>query len=285
MNPTDNNDWDLVIQPEYSWRQNFDPKKIWRYRDLLVLLVKRDLVAVYKQTILGPLWFFIQPLLTTIMFTVVFGNIAKISTGEVPSTVFYMGGLLLWSYFADVVSKTSEAFITNQNLFSKVYFPRIIVPLSMALSNLIKLGIQSLMFAGFFIYYYCQGGISPNATLLLFPVYVLMTALLGLSFGMIISSMTVKYRDLRFLIGFGIELLKFAAPIIYPLSMAGDGTFKWVVLTNPMSSVIESFKYGCFSKGTFDWSHLGYSLLFLIVILFLAIRSFSKIEKKFIDTV
>ncbi|MFN0031077.1 MAG: ABC transporter permease [Flavobacteriales bacterium] len=278
-------DWDLIIQPEYSWRQNFDLKKIWRYRDLLILLVKRDLVAVYKQTILGPLWFFIQPLLTTVMFTIVFGNIAKISTGTVPHTVFYMGGLLLWSYFADVVSKTSEAFITNQNLFSKVYFPRIIVPMSMVISNLIKLGIQSLMFLGFYLYFYFKQGLEPNVTLLLFPVYVLMTALLALSFGMIISSLTVKYRDLRFLIGFGIELLKFAAPIIYTLSEVGEGKFRWLILSNPMSSIIESFKYGCFSEGIFEWKYLAYSFAFLIVIMFFAIRSFSKVEKKFIDTV
>jgi lipopolysaccharide transport system permease protein len=282
----ENQHWDLIIQPEYSWRQNFDIKKIWRYRDLLILLVKRDLVAVYKQTILGPLWFFIQPLLTTIIFTVIFGNIAKISTDNVPQIAFYMSGLLLWTYFADVVLKTSEAFITNQNLFSKVYFPRIIVPMSMALSNLIKLGIQIVMFIGFYIYFYFTADLKPNATLLLFPVYVLMTAVLALSFGMIISSLTVKYRDLRFLIQFGIELMKYASPIIFPLSMTEDGSMKrWALLANPMSSLIESFKYGCFSKGIFNWNYLAYSFVFMVVILFVAIRSFSKVEKKFIDTI
>ncbi len=278
--------WDLIIQPEYSWKQNFDPKKIWRYRDLLFLLVKRDLVAVYKQTILGPLWFFIQPLLTTITFTIIFGNIAKISTDGVPQMVFYMSGLLLWTYFADVVLKTSEAFITNQSLFSKVYFPRIIVPMSMALSSLIKLGIQIVMFIAFYLYFFFTGEIKPNASLLLFPFYIAMTALLALSFGMIISSLTVKYRDLRFLIQFGIELMKYASPIIFPLSMTEPGTIqRWALLANPMSSIIESFKYGCFTKGVFDWNYLAYSFVFLIVFLFLAIRSFSNVEKKFIDTV
>jgi lipopolysaccharide transport system permease protein len=282
----ENQHWDIIIEPEHSWRQNFSLKNLLRYRDLLFLLVKRDLVAVYKQTILGPLWFFIQPLLTTIIFTVIFGNIAKISTDNIPQVLFYMSGLLLWTYFADVVLKTSESFISNQNLFSKVYFPRIIVPLSMVISNSIKLGIQVLMFLGFYFYYYFTTDIRPNATLLLFPLYFIMTALLGLSFGMIISSLTVKYRDLRFLIQFGIELLKYASPIIFPLSMTMEGSAqRYALLINPMSSVIESFKYGCFSQGVFNISYLGYSLVFLVITLFIGIRSFSKVEKKFIDTV
>jgi lipopolysaccharide transport system permease protein len=277
-------DWNLIIGPQQSWHQNFNLKQVWRYRDLLILLIKRDLVAVYKQSILGPLWFFIQPLLTTITFTIIFGTIAKISTGDVPQTVFYMGGLLLWNYFADVVTKTSDAFITNQNLFSKVYFPRIIVPLSLVGSNLIKFFIQCILFAAFYIYYAITADLRPNMTLLLFPVYLLITAGLALGFGMIISAMTVKYRDLRFLISFGVELLKYASPIIYPLINLNEKQ-RALILANPMSSVIESFKYSCFSKGVFEWSYLGYSFGFMIVLLFFAFITFSRVEKKFIDTV
>ncbi len=277
-------DWNLVIGTKQSWHQSFNLKQVWRYRDLLILLVKRDLVAVYKQSILGPLWFFIQPLLTTITFTIIFGTIAKISTGGVPQTVFYMGGLLLWNYFADVVTKTSDAFITNQNLFSKVYFPRIIVPLSLVGSNLIKFFIQCILFAAFYIYYAITADLRPNMTLLLFPVYLIITAGLALGFGMVISAMTVKYRDLRFLISFGVELLKYASPIIYPLINLNEKQ-RALILANPMSSVIESFKYSCFSTGVFEWSYLAYSFGFMIVLLFFAFVTFSRVEKKFIDTV
>jgi lipopolysaccharide transport system permease protein len=277
-------DWNLIIGPKQSWHQNFNLRQVWRYRDLLVLLVKRDLVAVYKQSILGPLWFFIQPLLTTITFTIIFGTIAKISTGGVPQTVFYMGGLLLWNYFADVVTKTSDAFITNQNLFSKVYFPRIIVPLSLVGSNLIKFFIQCILFIAFYIYYAVTTDLRPNITLLLFPVYLIITAGLALGFGMVISAMTVKYRDLRFLISFGVELLKYASPIIYPLINLNEKQ-RSLILSNPMSSVIESFKYSCFSTGVFEWSYLAYSFGFMVVLLFFAFITFSRVEKKFIDTV
>ena len=226
--------WDLIIKPKYAWF-NLNLADVWQYRDLLMLMVRRDLVSVYKQTILGPFWFFIQPLLTTIMFIVVFGNIAKISTDSLPPTLFYMSGIVLWNYFSDCLNKTSTTFATNAGMFGKVYFPRIIMPLSNVITNFIRFGIQLVMFLGFYFYYLDVGAnIHPNLYIFLMPLLLLIMALQGLGWGLIISALTTKYRDLTFLVSFGVQLLMYATPIIYPLSSIPI-KYKFYILTNPLS--------------------------------------------------
>ncbi len=276
--------FDKVITPSQSIF-SVGLKDILYYSDLLFLFVKRDFIAQFKQTILGPLWFFIQPVMTTIIFTVVFGNMAKISTNGLPPTLFYMAGIVVWNYFAEVLTKTSDTFITNQQIFGKVYFPRIIVPLSIVISNLLKFGVQFLLFACFYIYYavFTDTIVDTNMAALLLPVLIIMMAGLGLGFGLTISSLTTKYRDLRFLIQFGVQLAMYASPIVYPLHVAGK--YKMLILANPMTSIIETFKYGFLGQGEFSWFYLLYSFVFMIVILFIGISSFNKVEKSFIDTV
>jgi len=277
--------WDLIVKPQNNW-YDIDLASIWRYRDLLMLLVRRDFVSVYKQTILGPIWFFIQPIITTLTFTVIFGNLAKISTDGIPSVVFYLAGITLWSYFADCLDKTSNTFIANASIFGKVYFPRLIVPLSILVSNLYKLGIQLFLFLIFWTYYQANGNLfTPQWNLFwLLPFIIILMAGLGLGFGILISSLTTKYRDLRFLISFGIQLLMYASPIVYPISIVPQ-TYKWYLLLNPISSVIESFKYVFLGSGYFSWYALSYSVSFMIVLLLLAVVIFNKVEKSFMDTV
>lgn len=275
--------WDLIIKPKDKW-YNLQLGEIWRYRDLLMLFVRRDFVSVYKQTILGPIWFFIQPILTTITFTVIFGNLAQVSTDGVPPIIFYLAGITLWSYFADTFTKTSDTFTANAAIFGKVYFPRMITPLSLVVSNLIKLGIQLLLFLGFWFYFLFNGSsIQPNTFALLTPLLIILMGLLGLGFGIIITSMTTKYRDFKFLIGFGIQLMMYATPVVYPLSIAGK--YKWLLLLNPMTGIIEIFKYGFLGVGEFSWLYLGYSFGFTVVLLLVGIVVFHKVEKSFIDTV
>jgi len=281
---SENENWTMEIRPK---RNLFDVnlKELWRYKDLIELFVRRDFVAKYKQTILGPLWFIIQPLLTTLMFVVVFGNIAKISTDGLPQILFYLSGLVAWSYFSACLNATSSTFVSNAGIFGKVYFPRLAVPISIVISNLIQFGIQLAIFLVFFIYFLIVGAdIQPNIYLLLLPVLLLMLAALSLGFGIIISSMTTKYRDLTNLIGFGVQLWMYATPIIYPLSNIPE-KYRIFVILNPVSPIIETFRYSFLGKGTVEWWHLGYSFAFAIVVLFIGILMFNKVEQSFMDTV
>jgi len=260
-------------------------RDIWNFRDLLMLFVHRDFVAVYKQTILGPLWFFIQPLLTTIVFTVIFGKVAKIPTDGLPPLLFYLAGVTAWNYFAECFRKTANSFTQNAHIFGKVYFPRVIAPLSVTLTNLITFGIQFLLFLGFLFYFmYSNAVVHPNVYILLFPVLILMMGFMGLGFGMLVSALTTKYRDLQFLVAFGIQLLMYATPVIYPIS-AIPAKYHWIILANPMTSVIETFRYAFLGAGGFSWSRLVYSCLFTIGIFLLGLVVFNRTEKNFMDTV
>lgn len=278
-------EWDLIIEPKNKWYQ-LDVASLWKYKDLLLLLVRRDFVAVYKQTILGPIWFFIQPIITTLTFTVIFGNIANISTNGIPTMLFYLSGITLWTYFADCLNKTSNTFVANAGVFGKVYFPRLIVPLSVLVSNLVKFTIQLVLFLGIWIYYLVTSNdVNPHyGYIILFPLLVLMMAGLGFGFGILISSLTTKYRDFTFLVGFGVQLLMYASPIVYPLSIVPD-KYKWIVLANPVSSIIESFKFIFLGNGLFSWMNLAYSFAFMLVVILLGMLTFNKVEKSFMDTV
>lgn len=277
-------DWTLEIKPVSGWF-NFHIKDIWRYRDLLFMFVRRDFVAVYKQTILGPFWFFLQPILTTITFTIVFGNIAKIPTDGIPPLLFYMSGIVCWGYFADCLTRTSSTFITNANIFGKVYFPRLVSPLSNVISLLMKFGIQMLLLIGFLIYYKTKGvNVNPNIHILLTPLLIILMGGLGLGFGIIVSSLTTKYRDLAFLVNFGVQLLMYATPVIYPLSALPE-KYRWIVLANPMTAIVDTFRYAFLGAGTFNPGNLIYSACFMIVILSIGIIVFNRVEKTFMDTV
>jgi len=279
--------WDIEITNKSSLL-NIDLQEVWRYRDLLRMYVKRDIITFYKQTILGPLWFLIQPLLTTIMFMFVFGGIAGISTDGIPQAVFYLGGLVCWNYFQDCLSKCSDTFNANQAIFGKVYFPRLVVPLSIVISNLIKMGIQFLLFLVVYIFYFASGvDFHINATIFLIPILIIMLGCLGLGFGMIISSLTTKYRDLRFLISFGVQLWMYITPVIYPLSVMKDTYPKyiWVLVANPLTAIIETFKYAFTGVGVFDWLYLGYSFIFTVVVLLLGIIIFNKVQRNFMDVI
>ena len=279
-----NESWDTIIRPQTS-PLNLNLSEVWRYRDLMIMFVKRDIVTFYKQTILGPLWFFIQPLFTTIMFMVIFGNLAGISTSGLPQGLFYMSGILCWNYFSDCLNRTSTTFKDNQQIFGKVYFPRIVVPISIIFSNLVRFGIQFLLFIGFYIYYLAKGvPIHPNEGVLLFPLLILIMAGLALGFGMIITALTTKYKDLTFLVQFGVQLWMYATPIIYPLSSIPE-KYRWLVVANPMTSVVETFKYGFLNQQTFNIYFLLYSLIFTIVLVFFGTVVFNKVEKGFMDTI
>ena len=279
--------WDLVIENK-NRLLSLDLREVWRYRDLLMMYVKRDIVTFYKQTILGPLWFFIQPLLTTVMFMFVFGGIAGISTDGVPQAVFYLAGLVCWNYFADCLTKCSDTFNANQQIFGKVYFPRLVVPFSIVISNLIKMGIQFMLFLTVYLWYlFGQGQFAPNATVLLFPLLILMLGFLGLGFGLLISSMTTKYRDLRFLVSFGVQLWMYATPIIYPLSVmkASYPDKLWVIAANPLTAIVETFKYGFTSVGVFEWDYLLYSLGVTVSVMLFGIMVFNRVQKSFMDVI
>ena len=280
-------EWDIVIERK-SNLFNLDFKEVWRYKDLLLMYVKRDIVTLYKQTILGPLWFIIQPVLTTIMFMFVFGGIAGISTDGVPQAVFYLAGLVCWNYFSDCLTKCSDTFNANQSIFGKVYFPRLIVPLSITVSNLIKMAIQFVLFLAVFLYYYFTlDNLHVNIAILLLPLLVVMLGCLGLGFGLIITSMTTKYRDLRFLISFGVQLWMYITPVIYPLSVMKNNFphYMWVIVANPLTAILETFKYGFTGVGVFEWSYLAYSSIFTVVILFIGIIVFNRVQKNFMDVI
>ncbi|MBE9466383.1 ABC transporter permease [Dyadobacter subterraneus] len=277
--------WDLEIVAhtglfDINWRE------IWLYRDLIFLFVRRDLVATYKQTILGPLWFFIQPILTTFIYVMIFGNMAKIPTGGSPKILFYLGGITIWNYFQECLVKTSETFIANQNLFGKVYFPRLITPISIVISCLLKFLIQFSLFIITWLYFLFQKtpDISPNFTILLLPVYIILMSGLGFSFGILISSLTTRYRDLRFVISFGIQLLMYATPIVYPLEIASE-KYRWLLLLNPVTSIVEAFRYSFTGHGNFSYYNLTYSALFILTSLFFSIIIFNRVEKTFMDKI
>lgn len=279
--------WDIIITNKNKLL-SLNLHEVWLYHDLLMMYVKRDIISQYKQTILGPLWFVIQPLLTTIMFMFVFGGIAGISTDGIPQAVFYLAGLVCWNYFQDCLSKCSDTFNANQAIFGKVYFPRLVVPLSIVISNLIKMAIQFLLFFIVYIYYFVSGiAFHFNASLLLVPILIIMLGCLGLGFGMIISSMTTKYRDLRFLIAFGIQLWMYATPVIYPLSVMKETypNYIWILVANPLTAILEAFKYAFTGIGEFNWIYLGYSFLTTIITLFLGIITFNRIQRNFMDVI
>ncbi|MBO4371270.1 MAG: ABC transporter permease [Paludibacteraceae bacterium] len=277
--------WTTVIKPQGRlWEIDF--KEIWRYRDLWAMYVKRDIITQYKQTILGPLWFFVQPALTTLMYMIVFGGIAKIPTDGLPQPLFYLAGICVWQYFADCLNKTSSTFIANQGVFGKVYFPRLIAPLATVTSNLVKLGIQFLLFLIVYVYYLCCGiVVSPTWTLCLLPVLVVMIAGLALGFGIIVSSLTTKYRDLTILFSFIVQLWMYATPVIYPLSFISNEKLRFIMTLNPVTGIIEAFKYSVLGVGEFSWGLLGYSFGFMCVVLAIGIVIFNKVQRSFMDTV
>ena len=282
---TKNGNWTMVITPQ-SKLLSLQLDDVWRYKDLLYLFVRRDFVAIYKQTILGPAWFFIQPILTTITYTIIFGNVAGLSTDGLPKMIFYLSGVVCWSYFSDCITTISSTFITNAQVFGKVYFPRLIAPLSVVISKLIKLGIQFLLFIGALFYYvfFENTVVNPNIYLLLSPILILLMGAMGLGLGLLISSLTTKYRDMRFLITFGVQLLMYGTPVIYPLSKVPE-KYKLLVTLNPISSIIETFRYGFLGSGTFNVYHLIYSFTFTVIVLILGILVFNKVEKTFMDSV
>ena len=283
-NKSDKDNWSIEIKPKKKLL-DVDLKGIWRYRDLYYMYVKRDIITVYKQTILGPLWFLIQPILTTIMYMFVFGGLAGISTDGVPQPLFYMSGILLWNYFNAAFMASSNVFTANASIFGKVYFPRLVVPLSGITSNLIKFSIQLLLFIAIYLYYYLQGiNLTINWTIILFPVLILMIALHAMSWGLIISSLTTKYRDLTQLVTFGIQLFMYVTPVIYPLSAAPE-KYRIFISLNPLTPIFETFKYSCMGSGSFNWGELGYSFIFLLITLFLSVIIFNRVERNFMDTV
>lgn len=286
-------DANASVQKE-SWTEIIEPRTnlldlrlndVWRYRDLVVLFVRRDFVSNYKQTILGPLWFFIQPLLTTITFYIIFGRVAHLGTDGIPPFIFYLAGNTVWSYFSQSLTAVSTVFTTNAAMFSKVYFPRLAMPLSIVISNLVRFGIQFGLFLAVWVFYlFTTTAIHPNGILFLLPLLIVLMGLLSLGLGMIFSALTTKYRDLSMLLAFGVQLALYATPVIYPLSKV-PSKYLWLILANPMSAIVETFRVGFIGSGTFSWLYLGYSAVVTIVILVLGTIIFNRVEKSFTDTV
>ncbi len=284
MNNTEQT-WTTVIKP-HSKLWEIDFKEIWKYKDLWAMYIKRDITTMYKQTILGPLWFLIQPAITTIMYMVVFGGIAGIPTDGIPQPLFYLAGICIWQYFADCLNKTSATFLSNAGVFGKVYFPRIIAPMASVTSNLVKFGVQLFLFLIVYIYFVIQGtNVHPNITILLFPVLVFMLAGFGLGFGMIVSSLTTKYRDLTILFSFIVQLWMYGTPVIYPLSTITNEKLLLAMKLNPITAIVETFKYSTLGAGTFSWYLLGYSFLFMVVVFFIGLVMFNREQRSFMDTV
>jgi lipopolysaccharide transport system permease protein len=278
------NEWDLILRPQRSWWE-LHLDELWRYRDLIQLLVWRDFVAYYKQTVLGPLWYFIQPLITTLVFTVIFGNIAKLSTDGLPPFLFYMAGNTVWSYFSTCLVSTSNTFTANAGIFGKVYFPRLCMPVSVVISNLISFGIRLGMFLLFWLYFLLSGaGLHPTWWILSLPLLMLIMAVMGLGLGIIISSLTTKYRDLQQLVGFGVTLLMYATPVIYPLSII-QGGWRWVTLANPLTPIVEVFRLAFLGVSAIEPIWLLYSLTFTVVVFFAGALIFNRVENTFMDTV
>lgn len=277
--------WDQVIVPKVKI---FDVnlKELWKYRDLMILFVKRDFSAQFKQTVLGPLWHIIQPVFTTIMFLFIFGKVAKIPTDGIQPVLFYMSGITIWNYFSSCLTSTSNTFVANAGIFGKVYFPRLVLPISTILSNIVKFGIQFLLLLSAMIYFGIKdGNFYFSISWLLIPVLVIMMAGMGLGIGIIISSLTTKYRDLAVLITFGVQLLMYATPVAYPMSFLEGSSMGKIIKLNPLSSIVEAFRYSLFGQGELQFAQLGYSAIFTIVVLFLGVLIFNKVEKSFMDTV
>lgn len=274
-----------VLKPKHGLL-DIDLKGVWRYRDLVYMYIKRDIVTKYKQTVLGPLWYVIQPALTTIIYMFVFGGLAGISTDGVPQPLFYMAGILLWNYFAECFNGSNDIFGTNASVFGKVYFPRLVVPISSSISNLIKMLIQFVLFLIIYIYYmvFTDATIALGWSALLFPILIIMLALHATAWGLIFSSMTTKYRDLKFLVQFGIQLFMYATPIIYPLSVAPE-KYRFILELNPLTPIFEAFKYGWLGAGSLSWGGLLYSTIFMAISLFAGVVIFSKEERTFMDTI
>lgn len=289
MNTTENIeiDWLFEIAPKNKFFSlNF--KEVWQYRDLLMLFVKRDVVTVYKQTILGPLWYLIQPLFTSIIFTIIFNTVAGIETGTIPPFLFNLAGITVWNYFTACLNDTSDTFKKNASIFGKVYFPRIIMPISIVISNLLKFGVQLLIFIGFYIYYYFQGaGISLNISILFFPLLIALMGLLGLGLGMFISSLVTKYRDFSYLLGFGVQLMMYLSAVMYPLALIKSKMpdYAWLVLYNPLAYIIETTRYMLLGVGSISFLGLAYTFGFTIIAFLVGLLVFNKTEKSFIDTV
>ena len=280
----DSEKWDLVIGPKRGWL-DLKLKDIWLYRDLVFHFVRRDFVAFYKQTILGPLWYIIQPLLTTVVFTVIFGKIARISTDGVPPFLFYLSGTVAWGYFSNCLKETSDTFIKNSKIFGKVYFPRLTVPLSVVIINLVKFGIQFLLFLGFYVYFIASGAsITPNLFILLLPVLVLQMAILGLGTGILISSLTTKYRDIKFLVGFGVQLWMYATPVVYPVSIVPE-KYRFFYMLNPVASIVETYRYAFLGTGMVNGVDLLISWGVTMLVFFSGILLFNRVDKTFMDTV
>lgn len=275
----------MIITPHHKlWSVDF--KELWRYRDLATLFVRRNIVVQYKQTVLGPLWYIIQPVLTVLMNMVVFGGIARMSTDGIPQALFYMAGNVCWFYFSGCLGGTSSTFTANQGMFGKVYFPRLVVPIATVVSNLLKFSIQLALFAAVYIYFLVRGAdVQPNWYILLLPLLVIMMAGLGLGFGILISSMTTKYRDLSILFTFVVQLWMYGTPIVYPLSMVHDGSIRTLIMLNPMTSIIEAFKYATLGQGYLSFGALAYSFLFMCVLLVFGVVIFNKVQRSFMDTV
>ena len=274
----------MIISPLRGWL-DINLKELWHYRDLIMLFVRRDFVAIYKQTILGPLWFLLQPLFSTVVFTVVFGKIAHIPTDGLPQPLFYMSGIVVWNYFANCLTKTSDTFVANASIFGKVYFPRMAVPVSVIITNLITFILQFSFFLLFLMFFYMKGvQIKPNLLILLTPFLILQMGTLGLGLGILISSMTTKYRDLTFIVGFGVQLWMYATPIVYPMSQIPE-RWQWLFACNPMAAIIETFRYAFLGAGSVKPLHMAISLGVTFVIFSIGLVLFSRIEKTFMDTV
>ena len=279
-----NNTWTEEIKSDNSlWSVNF--KEIWKYRDLLIMLVTRDFIAFYKQTILGPLWFFVQPIMTTFIYVIVFDKVAKLPTDGIPSMPFYLAGVTIWNYFADCLTKNSNVFISNAGVFGKVYFPRLIMPLTIAISGLMKFSIQFAVFILVVIYFtFFKGSIYPNIWILATPFLLILMAGFAMGLGMIFSSLTTKYKDLGFLLSFGVQLFMYATPVIYSTSSVPD-KYRWVVDKNPLTGIFECFKFAYLGSGHFEPISLLKSFISIVILLFIGVIIFNKVEKTFMDTV
>ena len=276
--------WTEEIKADSSlFSVNF--KELWHYRDLLLMLLKRDFITFYKQTILGPIWFFVQPILTSLIYVVLFGQVARLSTDGLPQIAFYLAGITIWNYFSASLVKTSSVFQSNASIFGKVYFPRLIMPLSIVFSGLLKFGVQFLLFIAVVLYYtFIDKTIQPNLWVLMTPFLVLLMAGFALGLGMIFSSMTTKYKDLSFLLAFGIQLYMYATPVVYPISAMPE-QYRWIVNANPLTGIFECFRYGYLGSGHFEPSSLIFTSLFVIILLFVGVITFNKVEKGFMDSI
>jgi len=289
MKSTENieKEWLFEITPKNKFF-TLNLKEVWQYRDLLLLFVKRDVVTVYKQTVLGPLWYLIQPLFTSVTFTIIFNTVAGIETGTIPPFLFNLAGIMVWNYFTACLSGTSDTFKANASIFGKVYFPRIITPLSVVVSNLIKFGIQFFIFVAFYLFFFIQGApLSLNAYVLFFPFLILLMGILGLGLGMLISSMVTKYRDLSYLISFGVQLLMYLSAVMYPMALIRQKMpdYAWLVQYNPLAYIIETTRYILLGVGTVSVWGLVYTVCITVIVFFVGVLVFNKTEKSFIDTV